>query len=114
MKHSLVNRSLSKEAQRNSISAFIFGCKSDTCRQRDLTSNDCMTAEKVKFLIEQVHGTAFTMRTTTYSTEQFGHDRFWRHALGDSMSVFTVAGKHVIIFADCRDRSDSNGLLTNI
>ena len=55
MKRALIDGGFAKEAQRDLIGAFIFRSKRDSRRQRNLSANDRVSAEKVHVRIEQMH-----------------------------------------------------------
>src|SRR5205085_5306133 len=42
------------------------------------------------------------------------HHHSRRHSFRECVTVFAITGQHVIVFANCGDRTDGNGFLTDV
>src|SRR5436190_304202 len=111
MKGALINGCFTEKAKRNSICFLVLRRKRDAGSQRDLSAYNGVAAEKIDPLVEHVHRSALAARTTARLAIQLRHHCLGRDAFGDRLSMLTIARQHVIVFAQRRNRTDTDGLL---
>src|SRR6266571_2503310 len=114
MKRALINSSFTEEAESYLICLSVLAGESHAGRQRNLPANDCMAAEKIQLVAEQVHRTPFASRTAARLTIEFGHNRVRRYAFGNRLAVLAITCQDVIVGTDGRNRTDADRLLANI
>src|SRR5690606_873569 len=88
--------------------------KSDICTQRNLTTNDTMSAHHAMFLREKVHGATFTLRTARNFSKKLCHTFISRHTLCQSVRMITIRRDYGIRWSCSRNRPSHNGFLTNV
>src|SRR5262245_28143881 len=87
-------------------------CKPAT--QRDLRPDNAVSAIKILFNGEHVHGSALALGIAMLSPCQFRHHALWIHAARQHMAVIAIAGNHLVAGLDRHLHPDDNRLLTDI
>src|SRR5690606_23525655 len=98
----------------NIIIAQVFFSKSNTSSQRNLTTNDTVSAHHFMFFGEEVHRPPFSFGTSGHFTKKLCHTFVSRHTFCQSMSMVTVRCNYRIFWPSCRDSSCHNSFLTNV
>jgi hypothetical protein len=114
VKRALVNRCFAEETDGDLVRVLVLRSEGEAGGQRNLSTDDGVTAEKAEFLIEHVHRAAFAFRATGGFAEKLGHDGSGRHALGERLAVFAVTAEHVVVLAKRGDRADGDCFLSDV
>src|SRR5215213_3125432 len=114
MESALVHRGFAEEAERHLILALVFRGESGARRQRNLTSDNRVAAKKAEALVKHVHRAALAFGTAGRFAKEFGHDGSGCHSFCEREPVFAIAGKHVIVLSNGRDRTDAYCFLANV
>src|SRR5450759_3879949 len=87
MERADVDGRLSEEADADLIAATILDCESDAGRDRNVSTDDGVSAQEVRLGIEDVHGAALAARATGGPAEQLRHDRAGAHSASERLPV---------------------------
>ena len=114
MKGSDIHRSLAEEAHTHLVPAAILDGEADAGRNRNVSTDDSMTAEEICLGVENVHGPALSTRAAGLAAEQLGHDGSRAHSARERLTVITVRGDYVVVGANHGHHAGRDCFLSDI
>jgi hypothetical protein len=110
----LVDGTITHERHCGTFEFFVFEGVGETGAEGDLSADDAVAAPVVKRRGEVVHGAALALGATGDLAVELGHEGFGVHADGHRVSMISIRGDDVVVFAHQRTATDGDGFLSDI
>ena len=114
VKFALVDGAVAEEAYGNAVFVLVLAGERESGGDRHLSANDGVSAHKVLFQVEQVHGAALAAAAAGRLAAEFGHGDFGGHALCEGVSVVAVVADDVVVGAQGGYCADGDGFFADV